>query len=230
MIETSLYTQKGEKSGTLKLPENLFGLQWNRELVHQVLESERANHRKKIAHVKMRGEVSGGGKKPWRQKGTGRARHGSTRSPIWRKGGVTHGPNAKVVYTKKINKKMHSKAIATVLSGKFRDNELVFIDSLNFTNHKTKQAIELLQAFHKVKEFQTLGEKGGRALVLLPTHDMNIARAVRNLQRLSVKPASMAEVLDLLSCKYIVLPKESIGVLEKKVGTRPVKKVRNTKK
>src|SRR6478609_7180183 len=114
-MEATLYNKKGEKAGKVTLPESLFGLPWNADLVHQVVTSMQDNARLSIAHTKDRGEVRGGGKKPWKQKGTGRARHGSSRSPIWKGGGITHGPLAEKNYKQKINKKMASKALAAAL-------------------------------------------------------------------------------------------------------------------
>ncbi len=215
-MESAIYNQKGKKIESASIPDSLFGLSWNADLVHQVMESERANQRPRVAHVKMRGEVRGGGKKPWRQKGTGRARHGSIRSPIWRKGGVAHGPNKEVDYSKKINKKMAKKALATVLSAKLRDNEVIFLDALSFADHKTKNAVEFVSAFSSSKEFPKFGQKGGKALILAPKHDTNALRATRNLKTVGIKAAPMAQVMDLLSYKYVVIPKEAIEVLAKK--------------
>ncbi len=133
-MEAKVYSQIGKEVSSVKLPENVFGLPWNaraESLVHQVAVSMMANKRTPIAHTKTRGEVAGTGKKPWRQKGTGRARHGSRRSPIWVGGGVAHGPRNDKDYSKKINKKMKAKALFTILSRKFKDGEVVFLDNIS---------------------------------------------------------------------------------------------------
>src|SRR5437870_3990089 len=109
-MESTIYTSEGKKKGVITLPDNVFGVAWNDALMHQVVTSMEANARTPVAHVKTRGEVRGGGKKPWQQKGTGRARHGSIRSPIWKGGGVTHGPLKEKNYSRAIPKKMRAKA------------------------------------------------------------------------------------------------------------------------
>src|SRR6202167_3095081 len=107
-MEAIIYNTQGKKSGSVDLPEAIFGIKWNDSLMHQVVTSMQDNARTNVAHTKGRGEVRGGGKKPWRQKGTGRARHGSIRSPIWKGGGVTHGPSKDKVYSVAIPKKMRA--------------------------------------------------------------------------------------------------------------------------
>src|SRR5579862_9363905 len=120
-MKADVYNLKDEVVGSVELPENVFGARWNAALIKQVLDSQLANRRSPWAHVKERGEVRGGGKKPWRQKGTGRARHGSTRSPLWVGGGVSHGPSKDRDYSEKVNKKMKRAALFSVLSKKFHD-------------------------------------------------------------------------------------------------------------
>src|SRR5436853_6808436 len=128
-METKIYNIEGKETGKITLPENIFGLPWNADLVHLVVVGMHANARTNVAHTKDRGEVRGGGKKPWRQKGTGRARHGSIRSPIWRGGGVTHGPRNEKNYARAIPKKIRAKALFMALSRKLKDGEIIFVDS-----------------------------------------------------------------------------------------------------
>ena len=128
-MESKIYSKAGKEVGTITLPANIFGLTWNDALMHQVVTTMQANARNIIAHTKSRGDVRGGGRKPWQQKGTGRARHGSIRSPIWRGGGVTHGPRNDKVYAREIPKKMRAKALFIALSRKFKDGELLFVNS-----------------------------------------------------------------------------------------------------
>jgi len=125
-----VYNQQGEKVGQVDLPAELFGVPLNRDLVHQVVVTQMANSRQVLAHTKDRSEVRGGGAKPWRQKGTGRARHGSIRSPIWVGGGVAFGPTKERVFAKKINKKMKRQALFMVLSSKVKDKEIVLLDKI----------------------------------------------------------------------------------------------------
>jgi len=139
-METNIYNAQGKKTGTLALPENIFGVAWNDALIHQVVTSMMDNARTPTAHAKDRGAVRGGGKKPWKQKGTGRARVGSTRSPIWRGGGVTHGPLKEKVYAREIPKKMRLKALCMALSRKFKDGQVLFVDDFGFEKPKTAAA------------------------------------------------------------------------------------------
>src|SRR5438128_620292 len=138
MPNVDLYNVKREKVGTVELPEAVFGVPWKNAVVKQVLDAQLANRRIPWASAKDRSEVRGGGRKPWRQKGTGRARHGSTRSPIWVGGGKAHGPRPERDYSQKINKKMRRAAIAMVLSKKLTDGELSILDTLTIEAPKTK--------------------------------------------------------------------------------------------
>lgn len=198
------YNQKGESVGEIELPSDIFGVEMNTDVVHQVLVSQTSNRRKTIAHTKNRGEVSGGGKKPWRQKGTGRSRHGSIRSPIWKGGGVVFGPRKEKGFKKKINKKMNRKAILMVLSSKAKDNELIVLDNLKIEKPKTKIIKEALNNL-KIK---------GSFLLTIPQKDDNVIRSVRNISGSKVLTASSLNVLDLLSSKYLIMPKDSINAIK----------------
>ena len=214
-MKTDIYNQKGEKAGSLELPKAVFGLPWNDDLMHQVVVSAQANKRAPIAHTKGRGDVSGGGKKPWRQKGTGRARHGSIRSPIWVGGGVAHGPTKEKDYSKKINKKMNKKAIFTALSQKLRDNEILFLDKIVLGRTKTKDAAEILKSVSKIKGFEKLAAKRkNKALLALPKKDAEAIRSFRNIPGMEIFETRNLNVLDLLTYKYLIIssPKESLAV------------------
>src|SRR3989339_538172 len=158
-METQIYNQKGKSVGKLALPPSIFGLSWNGDLVHQVVTAMQANARTPVAHTKTRGEVRGGGRKPWRQKGTGRARHGSSRSPIWKGGGVTHGPRKDRDYSQVIPKKMRAKALFMALSRKQKDGEILFVDSFGLTEPMTAQAQKSLVMLSKVSGFEKLTTK-----------------------------------------------------------------------
>jgi large subunit ribosomal protein L4 len=212
-MKTVIYNQQGEKVDDLDLPEAVFALPKNEDLVHQVSVAMQANLRVPVAHAKGRGEVAGGGRKPWRQKGTGRARHGSIRSPIWRGGGVTHGPTKEKDYSKKLNKKMKKKAFFTVLSQKLRDNEILFLDKINFTQPKTKEANAILKTLSKIRGFEKLLlKKKNKAVIALSKKDKEIIRSFRNIPGLYIAEFKNLNVLDLLTYKYLVVenPKESL--------------------
>ncbi len=197
--------QKGQEVGEAKLPKEIFEVQMNSDLIHQVVLSQMANRRKVIAKTKDRSEVRGGGRKPWRQKGTGRARHGSIRSPIWRKGGVTFGPTGREVFKKRIPKKMRRKALFMVLSAKAKENLIFVLDSLKIEKPKTKFMVEILEKLFLRK---------GSGLLVLPKIDENIIKSVRNIPKVDPIQAKDLNVLDLLNYKYIVMPKEAIKVIK----------------
>src|ERR1035437_7549809 len=157
-LEAKVYDQKGAEAGVITLPAKVFAAKWRADLVHQVVEGMRSNKRSGTADTKDRGEVRGGGKKPWKQKGTGRARHGSSRSPIWVGGGVTHGPLAEKNYKRKVSKKMRAQALFSVLSKKMKDGEIVFIDSLSMSGIKTKGAQEVMKSLAKASGLKPFGE------------------------------------------------------------------------
>ena len=218
-MKTTIYNTKGTKAGEIDLPEELFGLPMNESLVHQVYVSMMSNKRANIAHTKDRSEVRGGGKKPWKQKGTGRARVGSNRSPIWIGGGITFGPRNEKNFKKKINKKMRSKAVLTVLSQKMRDGEVMFVDSLSFDAPKTKEAASALANLSKVKGFEGLANKtNNRAYIATTTEDTNARKSFGNFSNVHVDEFRKLNVVDLLTYKYVVItsPEESVKMLSAK--------------
>lgn len=213
-MQVKTYNQTGEEAGMVELPDGVFGLKWNADLVHQVVTSQAANRRAGTAHTKSRAEVRGGGRKPWRQKGTGRARHGSTRSPIWKGGGITHGPRADKNYEKKINKKMAHKALAVVLSAKLRDRELVVMEDLHFPEAKTKHASDM---FQKLAGRDELAELKGKKSILVALSEKNDAarRAMRNMSRVTVDEARNLNTYEIMQHKFLMLPKAAIAILAK---------------
>lgn len=214
--EATVFSMQGGKAGTISLPAELFNAAWNADLVHQVVTGMQANARLVTAHTKFRGEVSGGGKKPWKQKGTGRARHGSTRSPIWKGGGVTHGPRAEKVYEVKINRKMRSAALASILSKKWKEGEIIFVDSLTFAKPATKDAVAALAAIAKASGNEMLSKKRKNAAVIaIASKDTNIEKSFRNIGSLITEEVRNLNAVDLMTKKYLVIekPTESLAVL-----------------
>jgi large subunit ribosomal protein L4 len=215
-METKLYNLQGKEAGTLSVPENLFGLPWNADLVHQVVESMRANARPNVAHTKDRGEVRGGGKKPWQQKGTGRARHGSSRSPIWKGGGVTHGPRSEKNYAKTISQQMRQKALLVALSRKYKDGEVVFVDQIEMAAPKAAAAKQALTALSK--SFAGLGKPRNAALIALPTRHVPTQKSFRNFGNISVESVADLNALSVLSSKYLLIaePARALETLSRK--------------
>ncbi|MFO0718527.1 MAG: 50S ribosomal protein L4 [Candidatus Paceibacterota bacterium] len=217
-MEAKVYNQKGKETGSITLPESVFGLKWNSDLVHQVVTSMTSSARSPIAHTKMRGDVRGGGKKPWQQKGTGRARHGSTRSPIWVGGGVTHGPRNDKNFDRKINKKMKAKALFTILSRKFKDGEVLFIDSLSFNAPKTAEAKTVLNAFATVKGFEAISnKKNNAATIALSKKDSATEKSFRNFSNIEMSEARNINPVQLVNTKYVVIvdPETSLRAISR---------------
>jgi large subunit ribosomal protein L4 len=216
-METKIYNQKGAEVGKMSLPAKVFGAKWRADLVHQVVEGMRSNKRSGTADTKGRGEVRGGGKKPWKQKGTGRARHGSSRSPIWVGGGVTHGPLAEKNYKRKISKKMRAQALFSVLSKKFKDGEIIFVDSLEMSEMKTKNALSVISTLSKVSKWKMV-EKPKKPKVLTALFERNekIEKSFRNLPQLEIVFLKNLNPLDVLNHKYLLIEngEESVKFLE----------------
>lgn len=220
-METAIYTKEGKESGKVTLPESVFGVKWNPDLVHEVVVSMQSNARGGNAHTKDRSEVSGTGKKPWKQKGTGRARHGSKRSPIWTGGGVAHGPRNEKDYSKKINKKVRAKAFASTLSKKLADGEVVFVDSLSFETPKAAEAKSIIKALATGTGKTDLATKRkNTALVVLPTRSEATEKSFRNFGNMLVAQAKDINPVDLLTYKYVLMadPAAIVETLEKRVA------------
>jgi len=205
-MKIPVYNLDGETKGTIDLPDTIFGKKWNPDLVYQAFQAQMSNRRKPLAHVKGRGEVRGGGRKPWRQKGTGRARHGSIRSPLWRGGGVTHGPSSEKVFEKKINKKMKRAALFSLLSKKLADHELMIIDSLKLVSYKTKELAAKLQKFFK----KPPGVKNLSALLVPAPGTKEIWRASANIPNVKALNAASISVEDLLKYKNVLIDKDAV--------------------
>lgn len=208
-MEAPLYNQEGEKIGNIELSDIVFGVRWNPDVVHDVIRIVQMSRRANTAQVKGRGEVRGGGKKPWRQKGTGRARHGSTRSPIWVGGGVTHGPSTERNYERKINKNIKRLALRSVLSKKLHDGEILFIDDLQLAEPKTKIAASLLANIARGTSHEKLGKRGGRALVLIEKSETPTIRAIRNLPYADIIEARNINAEEALSPKFLIITKNA---------------------
>ncbi len=224
-LDAVVYSDKGKESGTIALPSHIFGLPWNGDLVHQVVTSMMSTARTPVAHTKNRGEVSGGGKKPWQQKGTGRARHGSNRSPIWVGGGVTHGPRNDKNFDRKVNKKMKAKALYTILSAKYKKGQILFVDDMNLANAKTKEAKVTLSAFSKITGYtDILSKKKNSAYIALPTKNVAVERGFSNFGNLEVDEIRNMNPLDIMQYKYLVIanPKVGLSQVDAKLGAKKV--------
>lgn len=199
------YNLKGEKTGQTRLPKEIFGVKLNPDLVYQVVLSQQKNMKQTTAHAKDRAEVRGGGKKPWRQKGTGRARHGSIRSPLWKGGGVTFGPRKEKNLERKIPNKMRRKALFMVLSEKANNNLILAVEDLNMEKPKTKAMVEMLSKIYKKKE---------SLLVALAGKNDIIFKSIRNLPKTKAMEARELNVVDLLNHKNLILEKEAVKKME----------------
>ena len=222
-MEAPIYNSQGKKAGSVNLPESVFDVKWNNALMHQVVTSMQDNARTPVAHVKDRGEVRGGGKKPWRQKGTGRARHGSIRSPIWKGGGVTHGPRKDKDYSRAIPKKMRAKALFMALSRKLRDGQLIFVETFGITEPKTSAAKKTLTALSGVSGFEKLSTKRkNAALVAIPELNDAQKKSFRNLGNVRAVKVSDLNPVVILGNSIIVIenPEASTKIIEARLSAK----------
>lgn len=210
-----VHNQSGKEEGSITLSKEIFEVPMNADLVHQVFVSQTSNQRQNSAHTKMRGEVRGGGRKPWRQKGTGRARHGSTRSPIWIGGGVSGGPRNERNYKKDIPKTMKRKALFMVLSEKAKNNFLVVLDKIDIDVPKTKKMAEMIK---------NLPAQRGSRLVAYEEKNNKIFLAARNIAKTGALEARNLNLVDLLNYKYLLTTKEGIKEIEKTFLKSPITK------
>ncbi|MFA5961615.1 MAG: 50S ribosomal protein L4 [Parcubacteria group bacterium] len=206
MAKIKVYNLEGKEIEEMQLSDSVFGLPKNDDLVHQIVVAMDANKRQVLADTKTRGERAGSGIKPWKQKGTGRARVGSRRTPLWKKGGVVFGPSNDRNYKQKINKKMNQKAIATVLSGKLKDQEIFVVDNLAFAEKKTKEVAGVIKNF-AIK---------GKTLMAFSDSEKDLRIASRNLAKVENILTKQLNVLEMLRNKNLFMSKESILFLEEK--------------
>jgi large subunit ribosomal protein L4 len=219
-MKVNIYTTEGKVSKTFELPEEIFGAQYNADLIAQVVTSQASNRRAGTAHTKNRGEVAGTNKKPWAQKGSGRARHGSAQSPIWKGGGVTFGPRNEKSYKKTITKSMKSGALFSLLSAKLKQGKIIFVESFPSVS-KTQDADTLMQGLTAIEGFKTLTHKKKNNVYLtLSKSDATFKRSFRNLPYMTLHNVEDLNPLDIANSRYLVIadPEESIKYLSSKLN------------
>lgn len=218
-MKTQLYNLKGEVLKEIELNDKIFGQKFKSDFIHRLYVSYLANRRQPIAFSKDRSEVRGGGKKPWSQKGTGRARHSSIRSPLWRGGGVTFGPRQKERnFKKKINKKEKNLALCQVLSQKIKDKEIIILDNLKIKEPKTKEMIEVFKNLKLIDKNKKQPAK--KTILLIDPKDKEIKYASRNIPSLKIMTTESIDLIDLLNYKYLVFSKDILPKLEKKLTSK----------
>ncbi len=200
-MKLPVYSIEGIPVSEIELSDVLFSVAPNYTLLAEVMDGYRANSRQIVAHTKTRGEVSGGGRKPWKQKGTGRARHGSIRSPLWVGGGITFGPRSTKVFKKKINKKIAHKALTMVLSDRVSDNKFFVVEHFNFGENKTKQGVSFLE--------KVCGDT--HTLVVLPHDTKDIVRVFRNIAKAGTVRAADLNAYEVLRFNKVVFSVDSVG-------------------
>ncbi len=199
MPKVALLNQSGQNVGEVNLDDKVFGIEPNQQVLYDVVKAIRANNRQGTHKVKTRSEVRGGGRKPWRQKGTGRARQGSIRSPQWTGGGVVFGPSPRD-YTKKINRKVRKLALRSALTLKAQNNALVIVDAFSFDAPKTSQMAEV---------FKNIGVNG-KALIVLPEVDENVMLSARNIPNVTIGTVSQVSVYDLMNHNVVITTQDAV--------------------
>jgi Ribosomal protein L4 len=211
-MKIKVYNQTAEFVHDLEVSEKIFGVKSNPELLHQAVVTQMGNERQVLADTKDRSEVRGGGKKPWKQKGTGRARVGSSRSPIWTGGGVTFGPTSDRNFSKKINKKMKQKAIFMALSDKLAGGTLVILDELKMEEFKTKKFNEVLTAI----ESKVLNNERRNILIINDSKDEKVKYSARNLKGTEIINLENINIVELLKFKNLLLTEAAVKTLEER--------------
>jgi len=213
-MKIPVYNSEGTETSQALLPKEIFDVTVNADLLHQAIVAQMGNRRRIIAHTKTRSEVRGGGRKPWKQKGTGRARHGSTRSPIWRKGGITFGPRNDINFKQIMSKPLKRKALFMALSSKAKDNEIIILESLKVEQNKTKAFSALIETI-KSKILKQDKSPKNNILVIFGDKEINLARIAKNIKGIETTEARNINALDLIRYKYIVMSKEAIKIIDK---------------
>ena len=209
-MKISVYNQKAEVTGEIDLNDKIFAVKPTIHLMAESVRIQASNARKGLANTKTRGEVSGGGKKPWKQKGTGRARVGSTRSPIWRHGGITFGPTSDRNWSLKINKKAKTKALFMSLSDKVTDGKLIIVEGVNLEAAKTKEFVQIMKSFET-----KLNGLGKNQLLVMPKKDDSLSRASKNIPNVKQTLATSLNITDILKADTCIVLKDSLPVIEK---------------
>lgn len=203
MSTINVVSMTGSKTGEVELNDAIFGIEPNMSVVHEVVKNHLANCRQGTQSALTRAEVSGGGRKPWRQKGTGRARQGSTRAPQWTHGGIVFAPKPRS-YSYVLNKKVKRLALKSVLSAKAADGEIIVVDKIEMNEIKTKAFRQFLDAV----------KADGKAVVVTPEVNANVVKSARNLPGVLTTPAKLINVYDLVNAKYLVVDKDALAVIE----------------
>lgn len=205
MLNVNVYDKDGKQIDSVKMREEIYGIEPNEYVVHSVIVAYLRNQRQGTASTKTRGEIRGGGAKPWRQKGTGRARSGSIRSPLWKGGGTIFGPRPRK-YTYRLNKRVKMLAYASVLADKVQNNEMYIIEEFEFDKPKTKEALKILE---------NMELKDKKVLIVLDRVDTNVLYSFRNLPKVKVIWVGNVTVYDLVNYDKLIITKKAIDILEK---------------
>lgn len=211
-LKINIYNQEGKQESQKSLDKDVFAIKPNLALIHQAMIAQTSNERQVLAHTKDRSEVRGGGKKPWKQKGTGRARVGSSRSPLWIGGGVTFGPRKDRNFSQKINKKMRKQALLMVIADKINQNALIALKDLNWDLYKTKEFDKLIKNFEK----DILKNTKRSLLIINDLKNEKLKYSARNLVGVNIINFENLNIVDLLKHKYLMLTENALDLIVKR--------------